>query len=50
MAQWIIVGLAFCAIIFNTGLTYGHIHDLRKEVAEMKQEIKELWKWLREKN
>ena len=49
MAQWVIVILAICAIIFNTGITYGHIQHLRKDVADIKRELEELRNYIMEK-
>ena len=34
-ARWIIVGIAVLAIVFNTGVTYNHIHTLTKAVDKL---------------
>lgn len=41
-APWAIVGLALLAIVFNTGVTYGHIQDLSDTVAEISKDVAEM--------
>lgn len=41
MAQWIIVAIAIAGLIFNSGILYNDIKHLKKEFAEMKQELQQ---------
>lgn len=41
-ARWIIVALAVGGLIFNSGILYNDVKHLKEEVAEVKQEIKNL--------
>ena len=41
-ARWIIVGLAVLAIVFNTGVTYNHIHNLSKQVVKLTEAVEEM--------
>jgi hypothetical protein len=41
-ARWIVVALAVGGLIFNSGILYNDVRHLKEEVAEVKQEIKEL--------
>ena len=34
-ARWIIVGLAVLALVFNSGVTYNHIHNLSEQVKKL---------------
>ena len=42
MAKWIIVGLAVLGLVFNSGITYNHINQLSKNVAELKESHEKL--------
>lgn len=39
IGQWIIVGLAVCGLIFNTGVIYNDVKHLKKSVDEIWKEI-----------
>lgn len=49
IAQWFIVALAVGAVLFNTGVTYNHIMHNAQSIQEIKQEIKDLRKYVMEK-
>ena len=41
-ARWVIVALAVLAIVFNTGVTYNHIHTLSKQVTKLTEVVEKL--------
>jgi len=42
MAKWIVVALAIGGLIFNSGILYNDVKHLTKQVADIKQDIKDL--------
>ena len=40
--KWIIVGMAVLGFVFNTGVTYNHIHTLTTNVETLTLAIKEM--------
>lgn len=46
MAKWIIVGLAIAGLIFNSGILYNDVKRLSTEVADIKQDIKDLRQYI----
>jgi hypothetical protein len=42
IARWVIVALAVGGLIFNSGILYNDVRHLKDEIAEVKQDIKEL--------
>jgi hypothetical protein len=41
-ARWIVVAGAVVGLIFNSGILYNDVRHLKEDIAEVKQEIKEL--------
>lgn len=41
-ARWIVVAGAVVGLIFNSGVLYNDVNHLKKDIAEVKQEIKDL--------
>jgi len=41
-ARWIVVALAVGGLIFNSGILYNDVRHQKQDIAEIKQEIKEL--------
>lgn len=42
MAKWVVVAGAVIGLIFNSGVLYNDVNHLKKDIAEVKQEIKDL--------
>jgi hypothetical protein len=42
LVKWVVVALAVGGLIFNSGILYNDVKHVKDEIAEVKQEIKEL--------
>lgn len=49
LARWIIVALALGGILFNTAILYNDVKHLKKQMQEVKQEIRDLRNYLMSK-
>jgi hypothetical protein len=41
-AKWIVVAFAIGGLIFNSGILYNDVRHLKEDLAEIKQEVKEI--------
>ena len=46
LAKWVIVVLALGGILFNTAILYNDVKHLKKQMQEVKQEIRDLRNYL----
>lgn len=46
IAKWVIVSIAVAGIIFNTAILYNDVKHLKADIAEIKQEMKEITQYL----
>ena len=42
LLKWIVVAAAVIGLIFNSGVLYNDVNHLKNDIAEVKQEIKDL--------
>jgi len=48
LAKWIVVAIAVAGIVFNTAILYNDVKHLKKQIHEVKQEIRDLRNYLME--
>lgn len=46
LAKWIVVAIAIGGILFNTAILYNDVNHLKKQMQEVKQEIRDLRNFL----
>lgn len=49
LARWIIVAIAVGGIIFNTAVLYNDVKHLKKQIQEIKQDVRDLRNYLMDK-
>lgn len=47
-AKWIVIAFAIGGLIFNSGILYNDVRHLKDDLAEIKQEVKEIRNYLME--
>ena len=47
-AKWIVVAFAIGGLIFNSGILYNDVRHLKDDLAEIKEEVKEIRIYLME--
>lgn len=46
LAKWIIICIAVAGIIFNTAILHNDVKHLKGDIAEIKEEVKEIRQYL----
>lgn len=46
IGQWIIVGLAVCGLVFNTGVIWNDVKHIKKSIEEIWKEINSIKAYL----